>query len=145
METFLEILERLREDMSEAKGVLIGEIILIIGWIYYLIQLDKLNEILKEYYLSSDGVVARAFKIVFSEQNSSIMAYLLGGIILLFFLVGVVVYSFKQGYIWLSFMISLINLILIIFVLNSLLAPILISVALVLIIAGIGLWAFSNN
>ena len=27
METFLEILERLREDMSEAKGVLIGEII----------------------------------------------------------------------------------------------------------------------
>ncbi len=145
METFLEILERLREDMSEAKGVLIGEIILIIGWIYYLIQLDKLNEILKEYYLSSDGVVARAFKIVFSEQNPSIMAYLLGGIILLVFLVGVVVYSFKQGYIWLSFMISLINLILIIFVLNSLLAPILISVALVLIIAGIGLWAFSNN
>lgn len=58
-------MENLIEDISEAKGVLIGEIVLVIAWFYYLGHLDKLNEKLKEYYSSSDGAVVRAFKIVF--------------------------------------------------------------------------------
>lgn len=60
-------MENLIEDISEAKGVLIGEIVLIIVWFYYLGHLDKLNETLKEYYSSSDGAVVRAFKIITSE------------------------------------------------------------------------------
>lgn len=84
-------MENLIEDISEAKGVLIGEIVLVIAWFYHLGHLDKLNEKLKEYYSSSDGAVVRAFKIVFSEQNSSIIGYLLGGLVLLALLIGVVV------------------------------------------------------
>ena len=83
-------MENLIEDISEAKGVLIGKIVLVIAWFYHLGHLDKLNEKLKEYYSSSDGAVVRAFKIVFSEQNSSIMGYLLGGLVLLALLIGVV-------------------------------------------------------
>ena len=41
-------MENLIEDISEAKGVLIGELVLIIAWFYYLGHLDKLNEKLKE-------------------------------------------------------------------------------------------------
>ncbi|KSU16408.1 hypothetical protein LMG9449_2065 [Lactococcus lactis subsp. lactis] len=45
-------MENLIEDISEAKGVLIGELVLVIAWVYYLGHLDKLNEKLKEYYSS---------------------------------------------------------------------------------------------
>ena len=132
------------EDISEAKGVLIEEIVLVIAWFYYLGHLDKLNEKLKEYYSSSDGAVVRAFKIVFSEQNSSIMGYLLGGLVLLALLIGVVVVLFKQGNISVALITGILNLILMLFVFKSLLAPILVSIIILLVVVAIVLFCFNN-
>lgn len=137
-------MENLIEDISEAKGVLIGEIVLVIAWFYYLGHLDKLNEKLKEYYSSSDGAVVRAFKIVFSEQNSSIMGYLLGGLVLLALLIGVVVVLFKQGNISIALITGILNLILMLFVFKSLLAPILVSIIILLVVVAIVLFCFNN-
>lgn len=137
-------MENLIEDISEAKGVLIGEIVLVIAWFYYLGHLDKLNEKLKEYYSSSDGAVVRAFKIVFSEQNSSIMGYLLGGLVLLALLIGVVVVLFKQGNISVALITGILNLILMLFVFKSLLAPILVSIIILLVVVAIVLFCFNN-
>ncbi|NYZ59598.1 hypothetical protein [Lactococcus lactis] len=137
-------MENLIEDISEAKGVLIGEIVLIIAWFYYLGHLDKLNEKLKEYYSSSDGAVVRAFKIVFSEQNSSIMGYLLGGLVLLALLIGVVVVLFKQGNISVALITGILNLILMLFVFKSLLAPILVSIIILLVVVAIVMFCFHN-
>ncbi|WP_347450520.1 MULTISPECIES: hypothetical protein [Lactococcus] len=137
-------MENLIEDISEAKGVLIGEIVLVIAWFYYLGHLDKLNEKLKEYYLSSDGAVVRAFKIVFSEQNSSIMMYLLGGLVLLALLIGVVVVLFKQGNISVALITGILNLILMLFVFKSLLAPILVSIIILLVVVAIVMFCFNN-
>lgn len=137
-------MENLIEDISEAKGVLIGEIVLIIAWFYYLGHLDKLNEKLKEYYSSSDGAVVRAFKIVFSEQNSSIMGYLLGGLVLLALLIGVVVVLFKQGNISVALITGILNLILMLFVFKSLLAPILVSIIILLVVVAIVMFCFNN-
>ncbi|MDM7535676.1 hypothetical protein QUE06_12130 [Lactococcus lactis] len=132
------------EDISEAKGVLIEEIVLVIAWFYYLGHLDKLNEKLKEYYSSSDGAVVRAFKIVFSEQNSSIMGYLLGGLVLLALLIGVVVVLFKQGNISVALITGILNLILMLFVFKSLLAPILVSIIILLVVVAIVMFCFYN-
>lgn len=137
-------MENLIEDISEAKGVLIGEIVLVIAWFYYLGHLDKLNEKLKEYYSSSDGAVVRAFKIVFSEQNSSIMGYLFGGLVLLALLIGVVVVLFKQGNISVALITGILNLILMLFVFKSLLAPILVSIIILLVVVAIVLFCFNN-
>lgn len=137
-------MENLIEDISEAKGVLIGEIVLVIAWFYYLGHLDKLNEKLKEYYSSSDGAVVRAFKIVFSEQNSSIMVYLLGGLVLLALLIGVVVVLFKQGNISVALITGILNLILMLFVFKSLLAPILVSIIILLVVVAIVMFCFNN-
>ncbi|USI64392.1 hypothetical protein LO769_12890 (plasmid) [Lactococcus lactis subsp. lactis] len=137
-------MENLIEDISEAKGVLIGEIVLVIAWFYYLGHLDKLNEKLKEYYSSSDGAVVRAFKIVFSEQNSSIMGYLLGGLVLLALLIGVVVVLFKQGNISVALITGILNLILMLFVFKSLLAPILVSIIILLVVVAIVMFCFNN-
>lgn len=137
-------MENLIEDISEAKGVLIGEIVLVIAWFYYLGHLDKLNEKLKEYYSSSDGAVVRAFKIVFSEQNSSIMVYLLGGLVLLAWLIGVVVVLIKQGNISVALITGILNLILMLFVFKSLLAPILVSIIILLVVVAIVLFCFNN-
>lgn len=137
-------MENLIEDISEAKGVLIGEIVLVIAWFYYLGHLDKLNEKLKEYYSSSDGAVVRAFKIVFSEQNSSIMGYLLGGLVLLALLIGVVVVLFKQGNISVALITGILNLILMLFVFKSLLAPILVSIIILLVVVAIVMFFFNN-
>lgn len=137
-------MENLIEDISEAKGVLIGEIVLIIAWFYYLGHLDKLNEKLKEYYSSSDGAVVRAFKVVFSEQNSSIMGYLLGGLVLLALLIGVVVVLFKQGNISVALITGILNLILMLFVFKSLLAPILVSIIILLVVVAIVMFCFHN-
>ena len=137
-------MENLIEDISEAKGVLIGEIVLVIAWFYYLGHLDKLNEKLKEYYLSSDGAVVRAFKIVFSEQNSSIMVYLLGGLVLLAWLIGVVVVLIKQGNISVALITGILNLILMLFVFKSLLAPILVSIIILLVVVAIVMFCFNN-
>ncbi|MBQ2644125.1 hypothetical protein EFN85_11955 [Lactococcus lactis] len=137
-------MENLIEDISEAKGVLIGEIVLVIAWFYYLGHLDKLNEKLKEYYLSSDGAVVRAFKIVFSEQNSSIMGYLFGGLVLLALLIGVVVVLFKQGNISVALITGILNLILMLFVFKSLLAPILVSIIILLVVVAIVMFCFNN-
>lgn len=132
------------EDISEGKGVLIEEIVLVIAWFYYLGHLDKLNEKLKEYYLSSDGAVVRAFKIVFSEQNSSIMGYLFGGLVLLALLIGVVVVLFKQGNISVALITGILNLILMLFVFKSLLAPILVSIIILLVVVAIVMFCFNN-
>ncbi|MDA2886789.1 hypothetical protein [Lactococcus lactis] len=132
------------EDISEGKGVLIEEIVLVIAWFYYLGHLDKLNEKLKEYYSSSDGAVVRAFKIVFSEQNSSIMGYLLGGLVLLALLIGVVVVLFKQGNISVALITGILNLILMLFVFKSLLAPILVSIIILLVVVAIVMFCFNN-
>ena len=121
-------MENLIEAISEAKGILIGEIVLVIAWFYYLGHLEKLNEKLKEYYSSSDGAVVRAFKIVFSEQKSSIMVYLFGGLVLLAWLIGVVVVLIKQGNISVALITGILNLILMLFEFKSLLAPILVSI-----------------
>lgn len=137
-------MENLIEDISEAKGVLIGEIVLVIAWFYYLGHLDKLNEKLKEYYSSSDGAVVRAFKIVFSEQNSSIMGYLLGGLVLLALLIGVVVVLFKQGNISVALITGILNLILMLFVFKSLLSPILVSIIILLVVVAIVMFCFHN-
>lgn len=137
-------MENLIEDISEAKGVLIGELVLVIAWFYYLGHLDKLNEKLKEYYSSSDGAVVRAFKIVFSEQNSSIMGYLLGGLVLLALLIGVVVVLFKQGNISVALITGILNLILMLFVFKSLLAPILVSIIILLVVVAIVMFCFNN-
>ena len=137
-------MENLIEDISEAKGVLIGEIVLVIAWFYYLGHLDKLNEKLKEYYLSSDGAVVRAFKIVFSEQNSSIMGYLFGGLVLLAWLIGVVVVLIKQGNISVALITGILNLILMLFVFKSLLAPILVSIIILLVVVAIVMFCFNN-
>lgn len=137
-------MENLIEDISEAKGVLIGELVLVIAWFYYLGHLDKLNEKLKEYYSSSDGAVVRAFKIVFSEQNSSIMGYLLGGLVLLALLIGVVVVLFKQGNISVALITGILNLILMLFVFKSLLAPILVSIIILLVVVAIVMFCFHN-
>ena len=137
-------MENLIEDISEAKGILIGEIVLVIAWFYYLGHLDKLNEKLKEYYSSSDGAVVRAFKIVFSEQNSSIMVYLLGGLVLLAWLIGVVVVLIKQGNISVALITGILNLILMLFVFKSLLAPILVSIIILLVVVAIVLFCFNN-
>ncbi|QTP13195.1 hypothetical protein LLDRC3_03975 (plasmid) [Lactococcus lactis subsp. lactis] len=137
-------MENLIEDISEAKGVLIGEIVLVIAWFYYLGHLDKLNEKLKEYYSSSDGAVVRAFKIVFSEQNSSIMGYLLGGLVLLALLIGVVVVLFKQGNISVALITGILNLILMLFVFKSLLAPILVSIIILLVVVALVMFCFNN-
>ncbi|ARD97597.1 hypothetical protein [Lactococcus lactis] len=137
-------MENLIEDISEAKGVLIGEIVLVIAWFYYLGHLDKLNEKLKEYYSSSDGAVVRAFKIVFSEQNSSIMMYLLGGLVLLAWLIGVVVVLIKQGNISVALITGILNLILMLFVFKSLLAPILVSIIILLVVVAIVMFCFNN-
>ncbi|MDM7657207.1 hypothetical protein QUE96_11300 [Lactococcus lactis] len=137
-------MENLIEDISEAKGVLIGELVLVIAWVYYLGHLDKLNEKLKEYYSSSDGAVVRAFKIVFSEQNSSIMGYLLGGLVLLALLIGVVVVLFKQGNISVALITGILNLILMLFVFKSLLAPILVSIIILLVVVAIVMFCFYN-
>lgn len=137
-------MENLIEDISEAKGVLIGEIVLVIAWSYYLGHLDKLNEKLKEYYSSSDGAVVRAFKIVFSEQNSSIMVYLLGGLVLLAWLIGVVVVLIKQGNISVALITGILNLILMLFVFKSLLAPILVSIIILLVVVAIVMFCFNN-
>lgn len=137
-------MENLIEDISEAKGVLIGEIVLVIAWFYYLGHLDKLNEKLKEYYSSSDGAVVRAFKIVFSEQNSSIMGYLFGGLVLLALLIGVVVVLFKQGNISIALITGILNLILMLFVFKSLLAPILVSIIILLVVVAIVMFCFNN-
>ncbi|MDT2944125.1 hypothetical protein P7H98_12170 [Lactococcus lactis] len=137
-------MENLIEDISEAKGVLIGEIVLVIAWFYYLGHLDKLNEKLKEYYSSSDGAVVRAFRIVFSEQNSSIMGYLLGGLVLLALLIGVVVVLFKQGNISVALITGILNLILMLFVFKSLLAPILVSIIILLVVVAIVMFCFHN-
>lgn len=137
-------MENLIEDISEAKGVLIGELVLVIAWVYYLGHLDKLNEKLKEYYSSSDGAVVRAFKIVFSEQNSSIMGYLLGGLVLLALLIGVVVVLFKQGNISVALITGILNLILMLFVFKSLLAPILVSIIILLVVVAIVMFCFHN-
>ncbi|TRW59605.1 hypothetical protein FNJ57_11250 [Lactococcus lactis] len=137
-------MENLIEDISEAKGVLIGEIVLVIAWFYYLGHLDKLNEKLKEYYSSSDGAVVRAFKIVFSEQNSSIMGYLLGGLVLLAWLIGVVVVLIKQGNISVALITGILNLILMLFVFKSLLAPILVSIIILLVVVAIVMFCFNN-
>lgn len=137
-------MENLIEDISEAKGVLIGEIVLVIAWFYYLGHLDKLNEKLKEYYSSSDGAVVRAFKIVFSEQNLSIMGYLLGGLVLLALLIGVVVVLFKQGNISVALITGILNLILMLFVFKSLLAPILVSIIILLVVVAIVMFCFNN-
>lgn len=137
-------MENLIEDISEAKGVLIGELVLVIAWVYYLGHLDKLNEKLKEYYSSSDGAVVRAFKIVFSEQNSSIMGYLLGGLVLLALLIGVVVVLFKQGNISVALITGILNLILMLFVFKSLLAPILVSIIILLVVVAIVMFCFNN-
>lgn len=137
-------MENLIEDISEAKGVLIGEIVLVIAWFYYLGHLDKLNEKLKEYYSSSDGAVVRAFKVVFSEQNSSIMGYLLGGLVLLALLIGVVVVLFKQGNISVALITGILNLILMLFVFKSLLAPILVSIIILLVVVAIVMFCFNN-
>ena len=137
-------MENLIEDISEAKGVLIGEIVLVIAWFYYLGHLDKLNEKLKEYYSSSDGAVVRAFKIVFSEQNSSIMGYLFGGLVLLALLIGVVVVLFKQGNISVALITGILNLILMLFVFKSLLAPILVSIIILLVVVAIVMFCFHN-
>ena len=136
-------MENLIEDISEAKGVLIGEIVLVIAWFYYLGHLDKLNEKLKEYYSSSDGAVVRAFKIITSEQNSSIMGYLLGGLVLLALLIGVVV-LFKQGNISVALITGILNLILMLFVFKSLLAPILVSIIILLVVVAIVMFCFNN-
>ena len=132
------------EDISEAKGVLIEEIVLVIAWFYYLGHLDKLNETLKEYYSSSDGAVVRAFKIITSEQNSSIMGYLLGGLVLLALLIGVVVVLFKQGNISVALITGILNLILMLFVFKSLLAPILVSIIILLVVVAIVMFCFNN-
>ena len=132
------------EDISEGKCVLIEEIVLVIAWFYYLGHLDKLNEKLKEYYSSSDGAVVRAFKIVFSEQNSSIMGYLLGGLVLLALLIGVVVVLFKQGNISVALITGILNLILMLFVFKSLLAPILVSIIILLVVVTIVMFCFNN-
>lgn len=137
-------MKNLIEDISEAKGVLIEEIVLIIVWFYYLGHLDKLNEKLKEYYSSSDGAVVRAFKIVFSEQNSSIMGYLLGGLVLLALLIGVVVVLIKQGNISVALITGILNLILMLFVFKSLLAPILVSIIILLVVVAIVMFCFNN-
>ncbi|MCT1194115.1 hypothetical protein EFL90_05350 [Lactococcus lactis] len=137
-------MENLIEDISEAKGVLIGEIVLVIAWFYYLGHLDKLNEKLKEYYSSSDGAVVRAFKIVFSEQNSSIMGYLFGGLVLLALLIGVVVVLFKQGNISVALITGILNLILMLFVFKSLLAPILVSIIILLVVVALVMFCFNN-
>lgn len=137
-------MENLIEDISEAKGVLIEEIVLIIVWFYYLGHLDKLNEKLKEYYSSSDGAVVRAFKIITSEQNSSIMGYLLGGLVLLALLIGVVVVLFKQGNISVALITGILNLILMLFVFKSLLAPILVSIIILLVVVAIVMFCFNN-
>lgn len=137
-------MENLIEDISEAKGVLIGEIVLVIAWFYYLGHLDKLNEKLKEYYSSSDGAVVRAFKIITSEQNSSIMGYLLGGLVLLALLIGVVVVLFKQGNISVALITGILNLILMLFVFKSLLAPILVSIIILLVVVAIVMFCFNN-
>lgn len=137
-------MENLIEDISEAKGVLIGEIVLIIAWFYYLGHLDKLNETLKEYYSSSDGAVVRAFKILLSEQNSSIMGYLLGGLVLLALLIGVVVVLFKQGNISVALITGILNFILMLFVFKSLLAPILVSIIILLVVVAIVMFCFNN-
>ena len=137
-------MENLIEDISEAKGVLIGEIVLVIAWFYYLGHLDKLNEKLKEYYSSSDGAVVRAFKIVFSEQNSSIMVYLLGGLVLLAWLIGVDVVLIKQGNISVALITGILNLILMLFVFKSLLAPILVSIIILLVVVAIVMFCFNN-
>ncbi|MGM7415809.1 hypothetical protein [Lactococcus lactis] len=137
-------MENLIEDISEAKGVLIGELVLVIAWVYYLGHLDKLNEKLKEYYSSSDGAVVRAFKIVFSEQNSSIMGYLLGGLVLLALFIGVVVVLFKQGNISVALITGILNLILMLFVFKSLLAPILVSIIILLVVVAIVMFCFYN-
>ena len=137
-------MENLIEDISEAKGVLIGEIVLVIAWFYYLGHLDKLNEKLKEYYLSSDGAVVRAFKIITSEQNSSIMGYLFGGLVLLALLIGVVVVLFKQGNISVALITGILNLILMLFVFKSLLAPILVSIIILLVVVAIVMFCFNN-
>lgn len=137
-------MENLIEDISEAKGVLIGEIVLVIAWFYYLGHLDKLNEKLKEYYSSSDGAVVRAFKIITSEQNSSIMGYLFGGLVLLALLIGVVVVLFKQGNISVALITGILNLILMLFVFKSLLAPILVSIIILLVVVAIVMFCFNN-
>lgn len=137
-------MENLIEDISEAKGILIGEIVLVIAWFYYLGHLDKLNEKLKEYYSSSDGAVVRAFKIVFSEQNSSIMVYLLGGLVLLAWLIGVIVVLIKQGNISVALITGILNLILMLFVFKSLLAPILVSIIILLVVVAIVMFCFNN-
>lgn len=137
-------MENLIEDISEAKGVLIEEIVLIIVWFYYLGHLDKLNEKLKEYYSSSDGAVVRAFKIITSEQNSSIMGYLLGGLVLLAWLIGVVVVLIKQGNISVALITGILNLILMLFVFKSLLAPILVSIIILLVVVAIVMFCFNN-
>ncbi|MEI3628320.1 hypothetical protein [Lactococcus lactis] len=137
-------MKNLIEDISEAKGVLIGEIVLVIAWFYYLGHLDKLNEKLKEYYSSSDGAVVRAFKIITSEQNSSIMGYLFGGLVLLALLIGVVVVLFKQGNISVALITGILNLILMLFVFKSLLAPILVSIIILLVVVAIVMFCFNN-
>ncbi len=137
-------MENLIEDISEAKGVLIGEIVLVIAWFYYLGHLDKLNEKLKEYYSSSDGAVVRAFKIVFSEQNSSIMGYLFAGLVLLALLIVVVVVLFKQGNISVALITGILNLILMLFVFKSPLAPILVSIIILLVVVAIVMFCFNN-
>ena len=137
-------MENLIEDISEAKGILIGEIVLVIAWFYYLGHLDKLNEKLKEYYSSSDGAVVRAFKIITSEQNSSIMGYLFGGLVLLALLIGVVVVLFKQGNISVALITGILNLILMLFVFKSLLAPILVSIIILLVVVAIVMFCFNN-
>lgn len=131
------------EDISEEKGVLIEEIVLIIVWFYYLGHLDKLNETLKEYYSSSDGAVVRAFKIITSEQTSSIMGYLLGGLVLLALLIGVVV-LFKKVNISVALITGILNLILMLFVFKSLLAPILVSIIILLVVVAIVMFCFNN-
>lgn len=145
MNTLLEIVESLKEEISESKGVVVAEIILIISWITYLIRLDKLNETLKTYYSVSDGIFVKSFKIVFSDKYASIMLYLLLGFVFLFFIIGITFYLFKQDNNILSIMTGIINFILILFILNSLLALILISITIVLLIVGAVVWLVAND
>ena len=138
-------MEKILLDMVKFKELLISEFVLIVVWITYIIKLNILNDVLKKYYLSSDDIFVRAFKIVFSEQYKSILIYLIVGIVLLLALIGITCYLFMRVNNTLSIVLGILNIILIVLVLTSLLAPILISIAIVFAIIGGVIWASSNS
>lgn len=128
--------------MEGKKGYMIGEGIVVVATLFFIMKLHKYNQVLHEIQKNYDNNIQKTIQIA-SEPNY--FNYLLGGAFFIAVLVGYTLFIFKSGSSLegIGWVLSLINICLLIILLVVFWNPVLATFAALLL--GGGLFALANS